>query len=79
MQDLRELRTPDPKTAAKRLRTALKEKKIDLSHGECLDLVARQLGLKDWNVLAAKLGGAPPAEERISVPPGWILDGENTE
>jgi hypothetical protein len=79
MQDLRELRTLDPKTAAKRLRTALKEKNVDLSHGECLNLVARQLGLKDWNVLAAKLGGTPPAEERISVPAGWILDGENTE
>jgi hypothetical protein len=79
MQDLRELQTADPKTAAKRLRTALRERNIDLSHGECLDLVARQLGLKNWNVLAAKLSREPEQAERISLPEGWMLDGENTD
>jgi hypothetical protein len=79
MQDLREQQTADPKTAAKRLRTALKEKNIDLSHGECLDLVARQQGLKNWNVLAARLGQGSASMDSIDVPAGWLLDGANTE
>jgi hypothetical protein len=78
MHDLRDLHRLDPKSAAKRLRTALKEKRIDLSHGECLDLVARQLGLKDWNVLAAELDRSPDPATAIEVPAGWLLDGENT-
>jgi hypothetical protein len=79
MQDLADLRTPDPKTAAKRLRTALKEKKIDLGHGERLDLVARVMGWKDWNVLSAKLSGKPQPKDRISVPEGWMLNGKRTQ
>jgi len=79
MQLLRELQTLDPKTAAKRLRTALKEKTVDLSHGECLDLVARQLGLRDWNVLCARLDEGVPPEHAIEVPPGWLLDGVNAD
>lgn len=79
MQDLRELQTLDAKTAAKRLRTALQEKKLDISHGECLDLVARQLGLKDWNVLAARLSETAPSAGGIEIPPGWLLDGTNTD
>jgi hypothetical protein len=79
MQDLRDLQTADPKTAAKRLRTALQEKNIDLSHGECLDLVARQLGFKNWNVLAAKLDRNSAPADAIDVPAGWLLDGANTE
>jgi hypothetical protein len=78
MQDLRDLRTLDPKTAAKRLRTALKDQNIELSHGECLDLVARQAGLKDWNVLSARLAERELSTERIIVPEGWYLAGKNT-
>jgi len=79
MRDLHDLRTLDPKTSAKRLRTALKERNVDLSHGECLDLVARQLGLRDWNVLAVKLVEAPPPAATVIVPDGWLLTGSNTE
>lgn len=79
MQNLRELQTLDAKTAAKRLRTALQEKKLDITHGECLDLVARQLGLKDWNVLSARLNEIPDTAGGIEVPPGWLLDGTNTD
>lgn len=79
MQMLRELQTLDPKTAAKRLRTALKEKKVDISHGECLDLVARQLGVRDWNVLSARLDHDLASAPAIEVPPGWLLDGTNTD
>jgi catechol 2,3-dioxygenase-like lactoylglutathione lyase family enzyme len=48
----------DPKAMAKRLRTALAERDIALSHSETLEIVARQLGARDWNVLAASLGAA---------------------
>lgn len=70
MHDLRDLQTLDPKTAAKRLRAALKDRNIDLSHGICLDLVARQAGLKDWNVMSARLAERPLSTERIIVPEG---------
>jgi hypothetical protein len=79
MPNLHDLRTLDPKTAAKRLRVALKERTIDLSHGECLDLVARQLGLRDWNVLAARLAEQLPAADKIETPEGWLLTGSNTQ
>lgn len=79
MQILRELQTLDPKTAAKRLRTALLEKTVDISHGECLDLVARQLGMRDWNVLSARLDHKAPPTAEIEVPSGWIMDGTNTD
>ena len=78
MHDLRDLQTLDPKTAAKRLRAALKDRNIDLSHGICLDLVARQAGLMDWNVMSARLAERPLSTERIIVPEGWYLVGKNT-
>ncbi|MGU3661496.1 glyoxalase superfamily protein [Methylobacterium fujisawaense] len=42
------------KSMAKALETTLRAKNVDISHGECLDIVARQFGLKDWNVLSAQ-------------------------
>lgn len=49
------------KTQAKQLKQALAAKGQDLAHGQCLDLIARQHGLRDWNTLHAKLGNTPPA------------------
>ncbi len=77
MHDLRDLKPSDAKMVAKRLATALKNKKIDLSHGECLDIVARQFGLNDWNVMAARLAPAAPAAAALEAPPGWTVDGFN--
>jgi hypothetical protein len=51
----------------------LKDRNIELSHGECLDLVARQAGLQDWNVLSARLAERELSAERIIVPEGWYL------
>jgi uncharacterized glyoxalase superfamily protein PhnB len=48
----------DAKAMARSLRSALVDKKVELSHGECLDIVARQFGLDNWNVLAAKIDAA---------------------
>lgn len=77
MHDLRDLKPSDAKTVARRLATALKSKDIDLSHGECLDLVARQFGLNDWNVMAARLAPAESAGAPLEAPPGWTVDGFN--
>jgi len=43
------------KSMAKSLRSALAVKQVALSHAECLEIVARQLGFPDWNTLCAKL------------------------
>lgn len=45
----------DLKTAARRLRAALAEDGVSVSHGRALDLVARQLGMRDWNICSARL------------------------
>ncbi len=53
----------DAKAMARALRSVLCEKKVELSHGECLDIVARQFGLDNWNVLSARIdatGGEKP-------------------
>jgi ATP-dependent Lon protease len=56
------------KAMASTLRAALKERGFDLTHSQALELVARQFGLENWNVLAAKIGTAGPAPEAISAP-----------
>lgn len=45
----------DAKAMAKSLRDAMAGRKIALSHGECLEIVARQFGFADWNTASAKL------------------------
>ncbi|MEZ5812603.1 MAG: glyoxalase superfamily protein [Rhizobiaceae bacterium] len=45
--------TIDYKQHARRLRTALGETGIDISHSGALELVAKQFGARDWNTLAA--------------------------
>lgn len=48
------------KAQAKQLKQALGARGQDMSHGQCLDLIARQHGMRDWNTLHAKLGNMPP-------------------
>jgi hypothetical protein len=56
----------------------LSERNIGLSHSDCLELVARQFGLADWNTLAAaidrKQGG-----NALHLPEGWIVDGSRSD
>jgi len=51
------------KTQAKRLRGTLNAQGKPVSHSEALELVAKQLGYRDWNTLHASVGNrpAPPA------------------
>lgn len=51
----------DAKAMAAALKDGLKDK-TQLTHSESLELVARQFGYADWNVLAAKVAAAVPAD-----------------
>jgi len=62
----------DSKIMAKALRTALAERRIDVSHSDSLELVARQFGLDNWNILAAKIEAA---NARPVLPAGWMISG----
>jgi hypothetical protein len=56
----------DAKAMAKSLRESLSGRNVSLSHSECLEIVARQFGLSDWNRLAAKLTKKPETPEQTS-------------
>jgi ATP-dependent Lon protease len=51
----------DAKSMAHTLRASLADRGVSLSHTECLELIARTLGAKDWNVLSALIQDADPA------------------
>lgn len=56
----------DAKAMARALREAMADRQIDLSHSECLEIVARQFGLPDWNVLAAKIASEEAATSKAA-------------
>ncbi len=47
----------DPKALAKALRNDVAAHGLKLSHSQCLEIVAHQLGHADWNTAAAALAG----------------------
>ena len=47
-------------SAARNLRVELAETGVVITHGRALDLVARQLGYRDWNTTVAALAVAAP-------------------
>lgn len=51
-----DLTLDDAKRAARVLREQLRD--ADLSHSQALEIVARQLGFRDWNTASARLPGA---------------------
>jgi ATP-dependent Lon protease len=65
----------DAKAMAQSLRHALNAKSVSLTHGECLELIAKTLGFPDWNVLAARIQSGQPtvtesgASAPAAVPP----------
>ncbi|WP_190273109.1 glyoxalase superfamily protein [Methylorubrum extorquens] len=62
---------------ARAMESALRAKNVSLSHGECLDIVARQFGLKDWNVLSAQAKRSEAAaRRRVALLKGWALIAE---
>ena len=51
----------DAKATAKALRAEMAERhNVDLSHSECLEIVSRQFGVDNWNILAAHLDRVGP-------------------
>lgn len=58
----------ESKAMAKSLRESLSARHIELSHSDCLELVAKQFGFADWNVLAAKLRVEARPHERAASP-----------
>lgn len=61
------------KTLAKRLRQSLKQRDIDLSHGQCLEVFSELTGEISWNHLSAKLNSN---QDRDTLPYGWNSHGE---
>ncbi|WP_295813608.1 glyoxalase superfamily protein [uncultured Nitratireductor sp.] len=55
------------KAMAKAMRSALADKDVHISHSEALEIVARQFGFDNWNILASKI--AEPAGEEIILQP----------
>lgn len=51
----------DAKAMAQTLRQALKETSVSLTHSESLELIAKVLGLADWNTLSACIDASPKA------------------
>jgi ATP-dependent Lon protease len=51
----------DAKAMAQTLREALHAKSVSFTHGESQELIAKVLGFRDWNVLAAKIQASQPA------------------
>ena len=67
----------DHKQQAKRLRTSLAERGVEVTHSEALELVAHQYGARDWNTLAAATRRPPahaPAEFGPVIPVLRIFD-----
>jgi hypothetical protein len=69
----------DAKAMAQTLREALNAKSVSLTHSESLELIAKILGCRDWNALAAKIQSSSElpavkpgtsAQETGSPPPG---------
>lgn len=67
----------DAKAMAKTLREALATRGMTLTHSEALEITARQFGLANWNILAAKLDEAPQPDAILleqAVPIARIFD-----
>ncbi|GEP12507.1 glyoxalase superfamily protein [Methylobacterium gnaphalii] len=70
----------DAKSMARAMAVALRAKNLTLSHSECLDIVARQFGLKDWNVLSAQAKQSEAAaRRRIIALKSWTLLAEHPD
>jgi uncharacterized glyoxalase superfamily protein PhnB len=62
----------EAKEMAKALRAELRERRqVELTHSECLEIVARQFGFDNWNILAARI----ETQGRGRIVPRFLLDG----
>lgn len=68
----------DAKQMAKTLRQSLAARNVALSHSECLEIVARQFGLADWNTLAARIDIATAADA-LRLPRHWHMTSQTDQ
>jgi hypothetical protein len=66
----------DSKSMAKALRKGLSERQIDITHADSLELVARQFGFGNWNMLSARIDSTA---DSLALPDGWIASGGRPE
>jgi uncharacterized glyoxalase superfamily protein PhnB len=65
MRDIR-----DAKLMARTLKAELAKANLDITHSHALELVARQLGIDQWNILAARIAAKPePPQAGIGLEP----------
>jgi ribosomal protein S18 acetylase RimI-like enzyme len=69
----------DPKGMARSLREQMRTRGVELSHGECLEIVARQLGDRDWNVLAARNRPRSATVVRVQHSCEWVASNDGRE
>ena len=65
----------DAKAMAKALRQSLGARGMALTHAECLEMVARQFGLANWNTLAARIEAAKAGRDALPLPRDWMATG----
>lgn len=66
----------DSKIMARALRKALAERGIEIGHSDSLELVARQFGFDNWNILSARIEAATTQPK---LPDAWIVSGANPD
>lgn len=67
----------DSKHMAKALRQALAERGHEISHSDALELVARQYGFANWNMLSARIEAAEL--KPLELPSGWHVASHTNE
>lgn len=63
---------------AKALRQSLSARSIALSHSDCLEIVAQQFGLHDWNMLSARIEAAT-AGDTLRLPRDWLMTNQTDQ
>ncbi|MCA6116676.1 DUF3471 domain-containing protein [Bradyrhizobium sp. WSM 1738] len=70
----------DAKAMAQTLREALNARSVSITHSEALELIAKILGCRDWNALAARIqsSNGQTASSAESLPPGSSPAGQTS-
>lgn len=61
----------DAKLMAKLLRQALADRHVELSHSDSLEIVSRQFGVANWNILSARIEATEQLRKPLPMPEGW--------
>lgn len=59
----------DAKAMAKAMRAALAQSEVEITHSQALEIVARQFGLDNWNILSARIDREGQAEDGATFGP----------